>query len=144
MNSESLERILRVVVDEFQADLGTIHLLDAKDGMLYLAAVIGQVPPPVRAAIEAIPIGKGIAGECARRREPVSICNLQRDDSGVTRPGAKTIGTQGALCVPVFDGDRLLGTLGIGSGRERTFSEEETARLLQSAKKLAEQLSSSQ
>ena len=44
-----------------------------------------------------IPFGKGMAGICAERREPVSMCNLQTDDSGVARPTAKETKVAGAL-----------------------------------------------
>ena len=142
MKSEALTKLLHDTVAEFRADMGTLHLLDARDGQLHLAALVGEVPPPVRQMIAVIPIGKGIAGETAQRRAPVSICNIQRDESGVTRPAAKTIGTQGALCVPILDDDRLIGTLGIGCNGERTFSEEETKRLLAIAKECAANLPS--
>ena len=140
MTSEAMEKVLRDVVAEFRADMGTIHLLEENDGALHLAALVGNIPVAVRAAVEIVPIGKGIAGEAAHRREPVSICNIQQDTSGVTRPGAKTIGTQGALCVPMLAGNRLVGTLGVGCNGERTFTEEETQRMMEIGKRLAEEM----
>jgi GAF domain-containing protein len=137
---EDLTPLLLSIVQEFRADIGTLHLLDLKDGLLHLAASVGSFPPPVLELIRTVPIGKGIAGETARRREPVSICNIKRDESGVTQPGAKTLPTQGALCVPILDGDHLVGTLGIGCNGERIFSEQETQRLLEVARRLAPDL----
>ena len=137
----ALDEFLRTVVEHLSADMGTIHLIDERDGLLHLRAAVGTIPEEVRKLIEVIPVGKGIAGQAAEQRKPVSICNIQQDTSGVTRPGAKIIGTQGALCVPLIARKRLVGTLGIGCNRERTFTEEETKRLMKHARQLAKALS---
>ena len=86
-------------------------------------------------------LGKGIAGEAAATGKPVTLCNLQTDASGVARPGAKATGLGGSLCVPAFDGDRVVGTLGIGWMGERAISDDETATLLAAGRALAPALS---
>jgi len=75
--------------------------------------------------VSIIPVGKGIAGETAAKNLPVTICNLQTDTSGVAKPGAKQTGVGGALCVPIRDGDKVIGTLGIGTAREHEYSAKE-------------------
>ena len=65
------------------------------------------------------------------------MCNLQTDTSGVARPEAKATGAQGTLCVPIFRGERVVGTLGVGVRGERTFSEGETEALLAAGRALA-------
>jgi GAF domain-containing protein len=40
----------------------------------------------------------------------------------VAKPAAKQTGVGGALCVPVRDGNKLIGTLGIGTQREYEYS----------------------
>jgi len=90
--------------------------------------------------IQSIPVGKGIAGTAAERLEPVEICNLQTDTSGVAKPGAKQTQVQGSLAVPVLDGGRLCGTLGIGKLVPYDFSPEEKARLIQAARGIAAKL----
>jgi GAF domain-containing protein len=128
---------LAAVVGHFGADMGMIHRLDPTDRHLDLVATTADVPEPVLQAARRIPLGKGIAGETALTGKPVSMCNLQTDTSGIARPGAKATGAQGTLCVPVFDRDRVVGTLGIGVRGERTFSAAETDELVAAGRVLA-------
>jgi signal transduction protein with GAF and PtsI domain len=120
---------LGLIIEEFGADSGTIHLL-GKDGTLKLAASQG-IPEVVLERVQSIPIGKGMAGLAAARREPVTICNLQTDTSGDARPGARLTGMEGAIAVPMLDGaGAVKGVLGIANRAARTFSEDEQQRLL--------------
>jgi GAF domain-containing protein len=135
--AEGFRGTLATVIRHFGADMGMIHRLDPADRHLELVATSDGVPEPVLAAARRIPLGKGIAGETALTGKPVSMCNLQTDTSGVARPGAKATGAQGALCVPIFRGDQVVGTLGIGVRGERTFTEAETAELLAAGRVLA-------
>jgi len=128
---------LATVVRHFGADMGMIHRLNPADQHLDLVATTAGVPEPVLQAARRIPLGKGIAGETALTGKPVSMCNLQTDTSGVARPGAKATGAQGTLCVPVFESDRVVGTLGIGVRGERTFTDAETEELLAAGRALA-------
>ena len=115
---------------------GTLHLL-AEDGDLALAAQVG-VPPQVLPAIQRVPIGKGIAGQAAERRAPVSLCNLQTDDSGVAQPGARATGLSGSVAVPLFDAeDRVRGVLGVGHPTPHEFSAEEVELLLEAGRRIA-------
>ena len=128
---------LAAVIRHFGADMGMIHRLNPADRHLELVATSDGVPEPVLAAARRIPLGKGIAGETALTGKPVSMCNLQTDTSGVARPGAKATGAQGTLCVPIFQGDQVVGTLGIGVRGERTFSDAEAQELLAAGRVLA-------
>ena len=123
---------LAAVLAHFGAVTGTLHFLD-DGGQLFLAAMHGPLPPPVIEQIRSIPVGKGMAGECARLDAPVSWCNLQQDDRGVVRPAARTTGMAGSIVVPVRDGSRLAGTLGIATASERVFTEAETEDLMRAA-----------
>ena len=135
--AEGFRGTLATVIRHFGADMGMIHRLNPADRHLELVATSDGVPEPVLAAARRIPLGKGIAGETALTGKPVSMCNLQTDTSGVARPGAKATGAQGTLCVPIFRGDQVVGTLGIGVRGERTFTEAETAELLAAGRVLA-------
>jgi L-methionine (R)-S-oxide reductase len=135
--AERFQATLAAVVGHFRADMGMIHRLDPADRHLALVATTAGVPEPVLAAARRIPLGKGIAGETALTGKPVSLCNLQTDTSGVARPGAKATGAQGTLCVPVLQGDQVVGTLGIGVRGERTFTDAETEELLAAGRVLA-------
>jgi L-methionine (R)-S-oxide reductase len=133
--AKELSEALDCVVRHFAADTGTLHILQ-EDGVLHLKALSGQFPPPVLAIIQKIPVGKGMAGLAVARGEPVDACNLQTDTSGDVRPGAKATGMEGAIVVPVFDGARVIGTLGIANRSERIFSDEEKAALIEAGRAL--------
>jgi len=122
------DRLLRLTLDHFGAETGTIHVLD-QDGLLHLKAVAGSMPPPVLEAIRAIPVGKGIAGQAVALGRPVNICNIQTDAGGAVRPGARTTGVQGSVCVPMMVEGLAVGALGIGTTQVREFTEEEVGRL---------------
>ncbi|HET6204444.1 MAG TPA: GAF domain-containing protein [Planctomycetota bacterium] len=128
---------LGAVAERFGARVGTLHLLDADGATLRLRAHLGSLPPAVLDAARAIPFGKGIAGLAAQRRAPVSTCNLQTDASGVARPRARETGLRGTLCVPMLDGEELVGTLGVGCEEEREFTPAEAAELLAAGSRIA-------
>ncbi len=117
-------------------ETGTVHRLSS-DGALELEAHAGPVPPGLLAVIRSIPVGKGLAGLAAERGEPVRICNLQTDDSGAARPGARSTGMRGSICVPMTAAGRTVGVLGVASAREREFGEAEAAWLCEAAAALA-------
>ena len=131
--------LLRLTLEHFGAETGTIHVLEA-DGLLHLRAIIGQVPPPVMEAIRAIPVGKGIAGLAVERKEPVNLCNLQTDSSGAAKPAARGTGVKGSICVPIMVDGRAVGALGIGTEQERTFTEDEIALLLDAGRRMGAEL----
>jgi putative methionine-R-sulfoxide reductase with GAF domain len=116
------------VLASFDCQTGTLHRADGE--FLDLVAQVG-VPEPLLPKIARIPFGKGIAGAAAERREPVELCNLQQDLGGVARPDARQTQVSGSLAVPVFspDGERVLGTLGIGMHAPHDFTDEEKSRL---------------
>lgn len=132
----SFDDALAQVIRHLKADSGTIHLLE-DDGMLHLAAASDGIPPQVRAVIGTIPVGKGMAGLAVERRAPVDACNIQTDTSGDVRPGARATGLQGALVVPMFADDKVVGALGVANRAARQFTPEETALLLAAGRVLA-------
>ncbi len=130
---------LRQVIADFGCTAGTLHRFDPADRHLKLVAS-QRIPEALMPVIQSIPIGKGIAGTAAQRLEPVELCNLQTDTSGVAKPGAKTTQVQGSLAVPVMDGGRLCGTLGIGKLSPYEFTAEEKAKLMKMAADVAGRL----
>src|SRR3954470_9080529 len=93
-----MQNQLEEIIRQFQADTGSIHLLE--DGVLILKAQVG-LPPHVAEIVSRVPVGKGMAGIAFARNETVSSCNLQSDESGSVRPGAKDTGVNGAIVVPI-------------------------------------------
>jgi len=102
--------VLGAALEHFGCQAGTVHLL--RGGVLELAAH-RNIPPAVIEIVETVPIGKGLAGLAAERREPITICNLQTDTSGLPRPGARATDMQGSVAVPMLTNGELRGVLGI-------------------------------
>jgi L-methionine (R)-S-oxide reductase len=133
---EGVREALRLTLVHFGAESGTIHLLGA-DGLLHLEVASEGIPSFVLDLVRTVPIGKGMAGLAVERAEPVQTCNLQTDTTGDVRPGARATGLRGAVAVPIFDGERAVGALGIGNQAERTFSDEESRLLIAVGRRIA-------
>ena len=136
---KDLENLLRETLRQFRSETGTVHVLDAEKQLLHLQAQVG-LPPQMLEIVKTIPVGKGIAGQVAAQNKPVTICNLQTDSSGVAKPGAKQTGVGGALCVPIRTGDKLTGTLGIGTVRPYEYTADESRELETIGRRISEML----
>ncbi len=134
LTSGTPDEVLRATLAHFDCQAGTVHLL--KDGVLALSAH-ANIPPPIVAIVQTVPIGKGIAGLAAERLEPISLCNLQTDTSGQARPAARTTGMEGSLAVPMLDGTQLRGVLGIAKAAAHDWTDEEKSQVLAIAARLA-------
>jgi L-methionine (R)-S-oxide reductase len=97
---------------------------------LYLKAYQG-IPEFLLPKMTVIPIGKGMAGVAAERQQPVQICNLQTDESGVARPSAKETKVEGSITVPMMLNGRLHGILGIAKPVPYEFTSEEEETLME-------------
>src|SRR5580765_1344620 len=95
---------------------GTVHEQRGED--LYLTAA-HNIPPPVVAIVAHVPHGKGMAGVAQVKKAPVQTCNLQTDDSGTIKPGAKAVDAQAAVALPVLDADgNVRAVVGVAWRRE--------------------------
>tara|TARA_R110002167_G_scaffold62817_8_gene177305 strand:+ start:1039 stop:1515 length:477 start_codon:yes stop_codon:yes gene_type:complete len=135
------QEVLSTVISAFDCTTGTIHFLDEKSGLLKVQAHQG-IPPFLIPKLSEIPIGKGMAGIAAERREPVEMCNLQTDDSGVARPAAKETKVEGSIAAPMMLNGKLFGTLGIAKPVPYDFTEEEVNDLLTIGEKICKAISS--
>jgi len=125
---------LEEIIRRFQADTGSIHIIE--DEVLVLKAQVG-LPPHIAQIVALVPMGKGMAGLAAERNEPVSSCNIQSDQSGNVKAGARDTGVNGAIVVPIRNEQgEVRGALGIGVHRAYEYTAEETERLLSIAAKL--------
>lgn len=144
---ERVDRALGCIADAFGARTATVHRVgdDPERATLHLVAWRG-LPPRILEITREIPFGKGMAGLCAQRREPVSVCNLQTDTSGQARPGARETRVGGGIVVPVLDEESgsVVGTLGVGKGDEHEFTEGELAVLAACARVLKSALQEAQ
>ena len=124
------QELLSDIISCFDCTTGTIHFLDKDTSILKLQAHQG-IPDFLIPKIAEIPIGKGMAGIAAERMEPVEICNLQTDDSGVARPAAKETKVEGSIAVPMLLNDTLYGTFGIAKPVAYDFTKEEISELIE-------------
>jgi hypothetical protein len=79
---------------------GTVHVQRGED--LYLTAA-HNIPPKVIAIVSHVPHGKGMAGLAQVKKQPMQTCNLQTDETGNIKPGAKAVDAQAAIALPVLD-----------------------------------------
>lgn len=133
------QQLLIAIIKTFDCTTGTLHVLDKSTGLLTLKAHEG-IPPFLLPKMNAIPIGKGMAGIAAERKEPVEMCNLQTDDSGVARPAAKETKVEGSIAVPMLLNGDLYGTLGIAKPVPYDFTEEETNDLMRIGEEMSRYL----
>jgi hypothetical protein len=113
---------------------GTVHEQRGED--LYLTAA-HNIPPPVIAIVTHVPHGKGMAGVAQVKKQPVQTCNLQTDDSGTIKPGAKAVGAQAAIALPVLDDDGdVRAVVGIAWSHERELDKEFEQSMMQLAAEL--------
>ena len=137
LQAREVQGVLDESIRAFGCQAGTVHWLDVQSGMLKLAAS-RNIPEAITQIIATVPIGKGIAGLAAEKREPISLCNLQTDTSGQARPAAKTTGMEGALAVPMLTGGELRGVLGVAKIAAYEWSDAEKSQLLAIAARLGE------
>ena len=124
------QQLLTDIIAAFDCSTGTIHILDQNTKLLKLQAQQG-IPEFLLPKMAAIPIGKGMAGIAAERRQPVEMCNLQTDESGVARPAAKETKVEGSIAAPLLLHGELYGVVGIAKPVPYDFTEAETQSLLQ-------------
>lgn len=116
---------------------GTVHVQRGDD--LYLTAA-HNIPPPVVAVVAHVPRGKGMAGIAQVSRQPVQTCNLQTDESGAIKPGAKAVDAQAAVALPVLDGTTgaVRAVVGVAWATEREIPPDEEATMMTRAAGLPE------
>lgn len=124
------QQILEEIISDFDCTTGTIHFLNKKSQILELQAQRG-IPDFLIPKVSEVPVGKGMAGIAAQRLEPVEMCNLQTDNSGVARPSAKETKVEGSIAVPLLLDGELYGTLGIAKVVPYEFTEEEISNLME-------------
>ncbi|GAA4447390.1 hypothetical protein GCM10023189_03730 [Nibrella saemangeumensis] len=132
-------QLLSKILTAFDCTTGTIHTLDPDTNLLHLKAQQG-IPEFLLPKMTVIPVGKGMAGVAAERRQPVQICNLQTDESGVARPSARDTKVEGSMTAPLMLDGELYGTLGIAKPVPYDFTEEETNTLMQIGEAISRKL----
>lgn len=129
--NDETQKWLETFVVEHQGVAGSVHV--EREGDLHLTAAKG-LPPPVVAAVTHVVRGKGMAGIAQTSRQPTQTCNLQTDDSGRIKPGAKAVSAQAAIALPVIGaGGALVAIVGIAYSHEGEISSERVRALMDAA-----------
>ena len=125
---------LELFIAEHGGVAGTVHVQRGED--LYLTAA-HNIPPPVVVTVAHVPRGKGMAGIAQVKKAPVQTCNLQTDETGNIKPGAKAVDAQAAVAVPVFDdAGAVRAIVGIAWSREGEIGPDEERALMKQARAL--------
>ncbi len=142
LNQASIDwqKVLNETIDHFNCSTGTLHFLKPNTTLLELKAQKG-IPDFLIPKVSEIPIGKGMAGIAAERMEPVEMCNLQTDDSGVARPAAKETKVEGSLAAPLIYQEKLYGTIGIAKPVSYDFTENEMNSLMLIGSEICQKIS---
>lgn len=139
LRTSDVNQSLRLLVSHFNCDIGTLHALGS-DGNLHLRAHTAGIPEPILAASRVIPMGKGIAGLAAQNKKAMNMCNLTQERDPRIPAAAKSSDILGALCVPMWKGEDVVGTLGIAARAERSFTPEEEELLTNAGRVIATHL----
>jgi L-methionine (R)-S-oxide reductase len=134
------QQLLSGIIAAFDCSTGTLHFLDKESGLLKLQAQQG-IPEFLLPKMMEIPVGKGMAGIAAERRQPVEMCNLQTDESGVARPAAKETKVEGSIAVPMLLDGELYGVVGIAKPVPYDFTVEEQNNLMKIGEEMCRYLS---
>jgi L-methionine (R)-S-oxide reductase len=122
------------LIAELGGVAGTVHVQRGED--LYLVAA-HNIPPKVAAIVAHVPRGKGMAGMAQVQKRPVQTCNLQTDETGSVKPGAKAVDAQAAIALPVFDGSGAVRAIvGIAWSQEREIEPDEERVMMELAASL--------
>ena len=129
--NEAQQQWLEALIAELGAIAGTVHVQRGED--LYLTAA-HNIPPSVVAIVADVPHGKGMAGLAQVRKQPVQTCNLQTDETGNIKPGAKAVDAQSAIALPVFDDEGAVrAVVGIAWNKEGEIRPAEEQALVKTA-----------
>jgi hypothetical protein len=75
-----------------------------------------------------------MAGLAQVRKQPVQTCNLQTDDSGRIKPGARAVDARAAVALPVFDpAGEVRAVVGLAFQEEGEIAAERERTLLNAA-----------
>lgn len=129
--NDETQRWLEAFIAEHRGVAGTVHV--ERGGDLHLVAA-KNIPPPVVATVTHVVRGKGMAGVAQTTRQPAQTCNLQTDDTGRIRPGAKAVPVQAAIALPVLDSaGEVAAVVGIAYLEEGEIPEDRVRALMSAA-----------
>lgn len=132
--NQAQQKWLELFIAQQGASAGTVHVQRGED--LFLTAA-HNIPPKVIAIVARVPHGKGMAGMAQVQKSPVQTCNLQTDDTGNIKPGAKAVDAQAAVALPVLDdAGSVRAVVGIAWSREGEIAEAQEQAMMKLAASL--------
>lgn len=132
--NQAQQEWLELFIAEHEGIAGTVHVQRGED--LYLTAA-HNIPPPVVAIVARVPHGKGMAGMAQVQKSPVQTCNLQTDETGNIKPGAKAVDAQAAVALPVLDdAGAVRAVVGIAWSREGEIGPDDEQAMMKRAASL--------
>ena len=132
MGSSSIQVWLERFIGDHGGVAGTVHYRTESDDLALAAAV--NIPPQVQDLVQRVPRGKGMAGLAYEHSQPISTCNIKDDNTGRVRPGARQVGAQAAVALPVLDAQgQVRAVVGIAYREQRELAESELAALTRAA-----------
>ena len=122
------DSITRICVDAFSCDKASLMVFDAESDALVVRAVCGQSIPEGMLGTRQ-PLGKGISGFVAQRREPLIL----RANQPTSIPGLelKSRDIISAMIVPVILRDELVGVVNVSAQSPDTNFDDDDLRALQ-------------
>jgi two-component system sensor histidine kinase/response regulator len=121
-----LNRAIDAAMEAFEADSGTVWLLNPATDQLVIAAVRG-LPTDRLAPEQSVQLGHGIVGRVAESGRPYGGSDFA-DDPWLA-PLKEIDGLHSYLCVPLRTGDEIVGALGVAARAERDFDANEVESL---------------
>jgi GAF domain-containing protein len=121
------DSITKLCCDGFSCDQASLMLFDAEAGVLEVCAVSGKnVPEGVLGARQ--PIGNGISGWVAQKREPLLLTPSQPPIPGLE---LRKKDLTAAMVVPVILRDELVGVINVSARGQRVDFDQDDVRALQ-------------
>ncbi len=137
--NEMLHLFLKRLVQTLAADSAAVYLLHA--GHLRIRASIGLEKSVANHF--SVPIGNGVAGTIARKREPLFLEDL-RDNTLVVNPEVREQGLVSLSAVPIYNNLEFLGVVQVAWRKKRPYSPRETRLLEITAERCAVAVSNCQ
>ena len=122
------DSITRICLDTFTCDQASLMLFDRESSSLVVRAASGKMIPEGMLGTRQ-PLGKGVAGFVAQRREPLML----RADQRTNIPGLELKHREltAAMIVPIILRDELVGVINVSTRSPETNFEDEDLRALQ-------------
>jgi transcriptional regulator with GAF, ATPase, and Fis domain len=121
------DSITKLCCDAFGCDQASLMLFDSNSDVLEVCAVSGKnVPEGVMGARQ--PIGKGIAGWVAQKREPLLLTPSQSPIPGIE---LRKKDMSAAMVVPIILRDELVGVINVSSRNPQVEFDQDDVRALQ-------------